>query len=202
MAKIRIYTDTNADLCREQLDIECLLMCTVQDGDVTPADPDFTAWGSCHAYYELLRAGNRITTTQVPVNDFRTAFTAAIEQGDTVIYIANALPLSSSVNTAAVVARELMQTHPDAKIYCIDSKNVCWGEGMLVMLAAHEVVTRLRTHTLDKVKQVLDGYENRSFILPDGSYDLTVNIVPFRQVCLEYGLKLDNTFQVVNGFAL
>lgn len=139
MAKIRIYTDTNADLCREireQLDIECLLMCTVQDGDVTPADPDFTAWGSCHAYYELLRAGNRITTTQVPVNDFRTAFTAAIEQGDTVIYIANALPLSSSVNTAAVVARELMQTHPDAKIYCIDSKNVCWGEGMLVMLAA------------------------------------------------------------------
>ncbi len=52
------------------------------------------------------------------------------------------------------------------------------------------------------VKQVLDGYENRSFILPDGSYDLTVNIVPFRQVCLEHGLKLDNTFQVVNGFAL
>ncbi len=139
MGKIRIFTDTNADLSRdirEELGIECLKMCTVQDGVVTPADSDFEAWGSCHDYYELLRAGKRITTTQVPAEEFRNAFTAAAQAGDTVIYIANALPLSSSVNTAAVVARDLLGTHPNAKIYCIDSKNTCWGEGMLVMMAA------------------------------------------------------------------
>ncbi len=139
MAKIRIFTDTNADLSRdirEELGIECLKMCTVLEGTVTPADPDFEAYGSCHDYYELLRAGKRITTTQVPADTFRTAFTAAVEAGDTVIYIGNALPLSSSINTAAVVARDLTAAHPDARIYCIDSKNTCWGEGMLVMLAA------------------------------------------------------------------
>ena len=139
MSKIRIFTDTNADLSHdicEELDIECLKMCTVLDGVVTPADPDFEAYGSCHEYYELLRAGKRITTTQVPAETFRAAFTEVAEAGDTAIYIANALPLSSSVNTAAVVARDLKAIYPDAKIYCIDSKNVCWGEGMLVIMAA------------------------------------------------------------------
>jgi len=44
--------------------------------------------------------------------------------------------MSSSVNTAAVVARDLKEKYPDGKIYCVDSKNCCWGEGMLVMMAA------------------------------------------------------------------
>jgi len=139
MANIRIFTDTNADLDRDlraQYGVECLKMCTVLDGVVTPADPDFEAYGSCHDYYELLRAGKRITTTQVPIETFKEAFSAAVEAGDTVIYIGNALPLSSSVNTAAVVARDLMAAHPEARIYCIDSKNTCFGEGMLVILAA------------------------------------------------------------------
>lgn len=139
MANIRIFTDTNADLDRDlraQYGVECLKMCTVLDGVVTPADPDFEAYGNCHDYYELLRAGKRITTTQVPAETFRAAFTEVAEAGDTAIYIANALPLSSSVNTAAVVARDLKATYPDAKIYCIDSKNVCFGEGMLVIMAA------------------------------------------------------------------
>ena len=40
---IRIFTDTNADLCkeiREKHGIEYFKMCTVRDGVVTPADMD------------------------------------------------------------------------------------------------------------------------------------------------------------------
>jgi DegV family protein with EDD domain len=59
-----------------------------------------------------------------------------MEAGDSVVYVANALPLSSSVNTALAVARDLAATYPEGKIYCIDSKNVCGGQGMLVILAA------------------------------------------------------------------
>lgn len=139
MANIRIFTDTNADLAksiREQYDIEYFKMCTVHEGKVVPADMDWESFGSCKDFYDILRAGKRVTTTQVPAEEFRRVFTEAAKAGDTVIYIANALPLSSSVNTAAVVARDLKATYPDAVIYCIDSKNVCWGEGMLVMMAA------------------------------------------------------------------
>ena len=139
MANIKILTDTNADLCRElreKYDIDYVKMCTVQDGTVSPADMDFSVWGSCKAFYDVLRAGKRVTTAQVPREEFTNAFTAALERGEDVIYIGCALPLSSSVNTAAVVARDLKEAYPDGKIFCVDSKNCCIGEGMLAILAA------------------------------------------------------------------
>lgn len=135
---IRVFTDTNADLCkeiREKYGIEYFKMCTVRDGVVTPADMD---WEHCSAkdFYGVLRTGKRITTTQVPAEEFRRGFTACLEQGDTVIYVGCALPLSGSVNTATVVAKELLAGRPDGKIFCIDAKNCCNGEGMLAILAA------------------------------------------------------------------
>lgn len=138
MEKIRIFTDTNADLYKELRDkynIDYFKMCTVYEGNVIPADSDWEHWGS-KEYYDILRAGKRVTTTQVPAEEFRRGFTACLEAGETVIYIANALPLSSSVNTAAVVARELLEKYPEGKIYCVDSKNVCFGEAMMAIYAA------------------------------------------------------------------
>lgn len=138
MENIRIFTDTNADLCKELRDkynIEYFKMCTVHRGKVVPADMDWSN-RTPKEYYDILRSGERVTTTQVPAEEFRARFTACLEAGETVIYIANALPLSSSVNTAAVVARELLASYPDGKIYCVDSKNVCFGEGMMAIYAA------------------------------------------------------------------
>ncbi len=135
---IKIFTDTNADLSRElreQYGIDYFKMCTVRDGVVTPADMDWAQW-TPKEFYDILRAGKRVTTTQVPAEEFRTGFTKCLENGDTVIYIGCALPLSSSVNTAAVVARDLLVKYPEGKIFCIDSKNCCFGEAMLVILAA------------------------------------------------------------------
>ena len=136
---IRIYTDTNADFSREQCEkygVTCFRMCNIVEGEVIPADGAWSHYDP-HAFYDMLREGKKkVTTTQVPAEEFRTAFTAAMEAGDSVIYVANALPLSSSVNTASAVARDLAATYPQGKIYCIDSKNVCGGQGMLVILAA------------------------------------------------------------------
>jgi DegV family protein with EDD domain len=73
---------------------------------------------------------------KMPAEEFRRGFTACLEQGDTVIYVGCALPLSGSVNTATVVAKELLADRPDGKIFCIDAKNCCNGEGMLAILAA------------------------------------------------------------------
>ncbi len=138
MSYIRIFTDTNADIpcaLREQYGVDYLKMCTVHAGTVTPADMNFEN-GSAKEFYDLLRSGERITTTQVPQEEFRSKFTECLERGETVIYIGCALPLSSSVNTGAVVARNLQAEYPDGKIFCIDSKNCCWGEGMLTIYAA------------------------------------------------------------------
>ena len=139
MASIRIFTDTNSDLTKELRDkysIEYFKMCNVIDGEVIPADLDWTRF-SPKEFYDVLREGKKkVSTTQVPAEEFRTRFTECAKAGDTVIYVACALPLSSSVNTAAAVARDVMAAYPDAKIYCVDSKNICLGEGMMAMLAA------------------------------------------------------------------
>lgn len=139
MATIRIFTDTNADLdkgLREKYNIEYFKMCNVIDGEVVPADSDWSRF-TPKEFYDMLREGKkRVSTTQVPAEEFRVRFTQCMEAGETVIYIANALPLSASVNAAAVVARGLKAKYPDGKIYCVDSKNTCFGEGMLVIYAA------------------------------------------------------------------
>ncbi len=135
---IKIFTDTNADLCRElreQYDIDYFKMCTVHEGKVTPADMDWEQW-TPKQFYDILRGGKRVTTTQVPAEEFRKGFAKCLEEGDTAIYIGCALPLSSSVNTAAVVARDLLVNYPEGKIFCVDSRNCCFGEAMLAILAA------------------------------------------------------------------
>ena len=139
MSNIRIFTDTNSDLCRElreKYGIEYFKMCNVLDEKVVAADIDWECWGSAKDFYDLLRKGKHIKTTQVPAQDYREVFTECAKAGESVIYIGCALPLSSSVNTAAVVARELKAAYPDFEIFCIDAKNCCFGEGMLAVEAA------------------------------------------------------------------
>jgi len=138
MRKIKIFTDTCSDLgadIRARYDIDYLKMCTVYEGKVTPADLDWSTW-TPRELYDIMRAGNRVLTTQVPQEEFRERFTEALEAGMDIIYIACALPMSSSVNTGTMVARRLLETYPDAKIYCIDSTKPCLGEGMLAVHAA------------------------------------------------------------------
>ena len=51
-------------------------------------------------------------------------------------------------------------------------------------------------------KELLQEYNVAHFIYDDGSYDTTTNVVRITNACLKYGLRLDNTFQTVNGFTL
>lgn len=50
--------------------------------------------------------------------------------------------------------------------------------------------------------ELLHEYDNAHFVKEDGSYDLTTNVTRITDICLKYGLKQDNTFQIINGFAL
>ena len=139
MNRIRIFTDTNSDLgkdLREAYDIEYLKMCNAIDGEILPADlewPRFTP----KEFYDMLREGKaRVSTTQVPAEEYRRAFSEALAEGDTVVYVGCAALMSGSINTAAVVARDLKAEYPEGKILCVDSKNCCLGEGMMAIYAA------------------------------------------------------------------
>ena len=138
MNKVKIITDSCSDLTEELLkkyDIDYVKMNTVFEGKTSPALLEWTA-EDVHAFYEIMRSGKRITTTQVPVDEFQTVFTKYLNQGMDIVYIACSSKQSGSVNTASVLANKLKETYTDNKIICIDSLNSSFSLGMLAMEAA------------------------------------------------------------------
>ena len=175
MRQVQIITDSCSDLTPELMDrynIDYCMMNTVYEGKTSPADLAWTP-EEVHALYNIMRAGNRVTTTQVPVDEFDRVFRKHLDAGRDIVYIGCSLKQSGSVNTASVLAKKLKAEYPDASIYCIDSKHASMGEGLLAITAAeyaaagttaaevaayteeklkylHQVVT---VHSLDSLKR-------------------------------------------------
>ena len=175
MREVKVITDSCADLTGELLkeyDIDYVKMSTILDGVEAPA---LLTWSpeEVHGFYETMRSGKRITTAQVPVEEFTEVFTRYLKEGYDIVYIACSAKQTGSVNTGRVVAKNLLEEYPDRKIFCIDSLNATMGEGMLAIKAAqmqregygaemiYENIMKIRNnvlefatvHTLDYLKR-------------------------------------------------
>ena len=138
MNKVKIITDSCSDLNAEQLErygIAYAKMTTVYKGEETPA---LLTWeyDEVKKLYDIMRGGDRITTAQVSVGEFRSVFGKYLSEGFDIVYIGCSSKQSGSVNTAFVTANSLYAEYPDRKIVCIDSLNASMGEGMLAIEAA------------------------------------------------------------------
>ena len=110
MRPVKIVTDSCSDLpkaLRDKYSIEYVKMNTVHNEKETPASLDWEYY-SAKELYDLMRQGERVTTTQVPAQEFSGKFTALVEEGFDIIYIACSGVLSGSVNTGIMVSREIM----------------------------------------------------------------------------------------------
>ena len=79
MRKVKIITDSCADLSAEQLekyDIDYARMSTIEDGKESPALLTWTP-AEAHRLYETIRGGKRITTAQVSVEEFKSCLQLA-----------------------------------------------------------------------------------------------------------------------------
>lgn len=138
MEKIKIFTDSCSDLTkdlREKYNIEYLKMNTIFNGEEKEANLDWTDY-SPKEFYDIMRNGGRITTTQVPEQVFRTEFTKALDEGYDIIYVGCSSKLSGSVEMGKVVAKDLLKNYPDRKIYSMNSLNASMGEGAVAIKAA------------------------------------------------------------------
>lgn len=138
MRRVKIITDSCADLSSELLEkynIDYARMSTVEDGKESPA---LLTWSAedAHKLYDTIRGGKRITTAQVSVEEFNEVFGKYLEEGYDIVYIGCSSKQSGSVNTGRLTANKLLKKYPDALIYCIDSLNASYGEGMLAIEAA------------------------------------------------------------------
>ena len=138
MRKVQIITDSCCDLTQELMErysIDYAQMNTVYEGKTAPADLSWTAQ-DVHKFYDIMRNGGRITTTQVPVEEFNRVFRKYLDQGCDIVYIGCSLKQSGSVNTASVLAKKLMKEYPGSTIHCINSLRASMGEGRLAIEAA------------------------------------------------------------------
>ena len=133
-----IFVDSTSDLNRqqrEQYQIEYVAMNYVLDGKEYPASLDWDSH-SPKEFYDLMRAGKRITTTQVPREVLTTAFETCLKEGKDVVYVACSSALSGTWNLSTVVAKELSETYPDNRVYCVDSLISSLGQASLAIMAS------------------------------------------------------------------
>ncbi len=159
MRNIQVITDSCSDLSGELMEkygIDYARMRTIRDGKETPASLLWEYY-SPKEFYDVIRGGERITTTQVPQEEFHEIFVKYLEAGCDIIYIACASKQSSSVNTAQVVAKKVLTDYPEARIACIDAMRGSIGEGMLAIKAAE---LAREGKVFDEIVATVEGLRN------------------------------------------
>ena len=138
MKKYVIIGDSTCDLpkdIREKYGIEYAQMNFVADGIEHRSSLDWEEY-SPKEYYDLMRNGVLVKTTQVPREEFVSVFSHWAKQGYDILYVACSSGLSGSVGLATVVAADLKEEYPDINIICVDSLISSIGQGMLLVKAA------------------------------------------------------------------
>ncbi len=156
MAKPIILTDSTSDMnkaLREQYQVDYMAMNYLVGDEEYPASLDWESH-SAKDFYDIMRGGTRITTTQVPQSVCTETFTNYLEQGMDILYIACSSALSASVNTARVVARELLERYPERRIICIDSLISGLGQMHLAIEAAK---LRDEGKTIDEIAEHIEN---------------------------------------------
>ena len=134
MRNFCITTDSNSDLPKEY--IEKL---------GTTIIPQYYSFGDTvygdelnmppAEFYERMKNGELPKSQANNPAVIEEKFRALLEQGMDIIHIAFSSALSGSYNNVCMVARELSEEFPDAKITVIDSLNVSLGESIMVIHA-------------------------------------------------------------------
>ena len=135
-----IFGDSTCDLdlaTRQEFDVDYIPMSYIVDEQEYTASLDWE-FHSVKDFYDLMRNGKRVFTAQIISNVCREKFLSAIEAGKDVVYIACSSALSSSYQTACVIARELEAEHPGSKICCVDSLISILGQGHLMIEASRQ----------------------------------------------------------------
>lgn len=159
MRRIQVITDSCSDLSGELLEkygIDYARMNTVYKGKETPASLTWEYY-TPKELYDIMRGGERVLTTQVPVEEFNRIFKKYLDEGCDIVYIACSSGQSGSINTSRVVAAKLAPQYPDAKIACIDALNASMGEGLLAIRAAEMVK---EGKDIDTIESTINGMRN------------------------------------------
>lgn len=132
-----IVTDTGAnitDKVRNHYGIELVHLTLIMEGEELQFKS--TEGFDYDGYYEKLKEGMKVSTSQVNPGQFAECFEAILEKGNDVLYIGLSGGVTGSINSAKTAAADLLEEFPDRSIRIVDSLGASLGQGILVVEAA------------------------------------------------------------------
>lgn len=149
-----VYTDSGCDITPEILAqwgvAWSSLSFLFEDEEVEYTSQDM----SVKEFYDRMRAGASAKTAAVNIGTFQDAFERILQQGKDILYIGFSSALSTTVNSAAIAAKQLAAQYPERKVIVVDSLCASAGQGMLVYFAAQK---RDEGATIEETTAYLEG---------------------------------------------
>ena len=91
-----------------------------------------------HEFYERMRNGSVARTAAANMETFKEAFEPYVKAGQDLLYIGFSSGLSTTVNSGAMAAKELMEEYPERRIITEDTFAASAGFGLLVYLTVQQ----------------------------------------------------------------
>lgn len=148
-----IVTDTSANLDSEWLQSRQVAVVAFSyhtDGQKFSCT-DTRAFDS-HAYYDAMRGGRRVTTSQVTPQQYIDCMAPLLAGGADILFVGMSSGISGSYASAEAAKKQLSEQFPQRKLRLVDTLGASLGEGLLVMKAAE---MRDAGRTLDETADAL-----------------------------------------------
>lgn len=131
----RIVTDTSANLPRSFIEENDLVV--VPFSYLVNGVEHFETEGGFDGgeYYDILRSGHVVTTSQIPPQRFVEAMTPILENGDDILYVGMSSGISGAFQSSVIAAGELREKYPGREIRLVDTLAASLGEGIAVIRA-------------------------------------------------------------------
>lgn len=101
-------------------------------------------------FYDLVKAGNNATTSQLVPDDFISTLTPYLEEGKDLLITTFSSELSGTFNSSRLATLELQEQFPNRNIITIDTKSASLGYGLLMYLASNAKKEGLSITELEK----------------------------------------------------
>lgn len=89
----------------------------------------------CEEYYRALKAGMKISTSQINPQKYIDYMEPILQKGEDILFIGMSSGISGSYGSAEIASEQLLAEYPKRKIRLVDSLGASLGEGLLVRMA-------------------------------------------------------------------
>ncbi len=87
------------------------------------------------SFYNAMRAGEKVSTSQITPQAFLDAFRPLLASGQDILFVSMSSGISGSFSQSVFAAQELREEFPDRQILLVDTLSASLGEGLLVVKA-------------------------------------------------------------------